>query len=65
MKRITILAVAFVVVAVTAVVLGRGSSIFRPTDTAPAVDSDWYNASDVAEVGQTGHLQLVEFFHPG
>ena len=65
MKRITILAVAFVVVAVTAVVLGRGSSIFRPTDTAPAADSTWYHASDVAHVGQTGRPQLMEFFHPG
>lgn len=53
------------VVATLFVLLGRRTPEPAPADSALAVDSAWYHASDVSLLASTGRPQLVEFFHPG
>lgn len=52
----------------TAIVMGLAivAMVLRPNvKPKPWKTADvWYHESDVAQIGRTGHPQLVEFFHP-
>ncbi|MGH7663577.1 MAG: hypothetical protein ACRENI_04675 [Gemmatimonadaceae bacterium] len=72
MKRAVLITVVVVAIAAAAFAFnfnfnldGRGGLPSRQDTAAPAADSVWYHASDVAMLARTGRPQLVEFFHPG
>ena len=68
MKRVSALAAAVVLAAVTILVLterdAAPNAVTRQGRVPPKTDSVWYHASNVALLAKTGRPQFVEFFHP-